>query len=263
MAWHIISLAPLLWALARRLLRQKARGVCRVYCTDEKFLPRKVEIKVRSHVYRHWWRYRKLVTFRFDQRLGTYEEKKNDWIERERRKNSIGLQRWTCARVSMLVDKFMRHKDDPRVLVVVTWKDGCGSPYCSHVPTSWFRDQVMEDVVNKREFVFRMKTQGFFSLQDMAYRGVVKILNEDVQDKDMILVVDDEPLKRDGKMPLMPGDLQEYKEEEAKCEEKLLVLNGEKCIEETKAVRGVETQDTDRKGKEQENKEMLPSNAEQ
>ena len=211
-------------SLARRLLRQRARGVCRVYCADEEFLPRKVEIKVRSHVYRSWFRYRKLVTFRFNQRLWTYEQKKNDWIERERRKHSTDLQRWTSAQVSMLIDKFMRHKDDYYVFVIVTWKDQCGRPSRSHVPTSWFRDQVMEDVVNKREFVFRIQTQAFFSIQDMAYRGVARIQKGNLEYKDMIQVVDDEPLI---------SDLQESKEEEAKCEEELLVLNGEECREET------------------------------
>ena len=219
---------------------------------------------MRSHEYKSWYRYRKLVTFRFNQRLqGTYEEKKNDWIQRERLKNSTGLQRWKSAQVSMLIDKFMRHKDDYYVFVIITRKDQCGKPSRIHMPMSWFREQVMEDVVNKREFVFRIKTQGFFSVQDMACRGVARIQKENIEYKDMFLVVDDEPLISDSKMPLMPEDLQESKEEEAKCEEELLVLNGEECREETKAVKEGEIQDTDRKGKGEENKEMLPSNAQQ
>lgn len=86
---------------------------------------------------------------------------------------------------------------------------------------------------------------------------------EEIQEKKIIVLADDEPLISDGKMPVMPDHLQESEADEAKCEEDQPVLNGEKCREETKVVKEGEIRGNNNKGKGEENKEMLPSNAEE
>lgn len=231
---------------------------------DEKFLPRKLKIEVMSHVFGVAYRHRELITFRFDQSLRTYKEKKSDWIERERQRNSPGPQRWTSAPASMLLNQFIRHKGDLRMRVTVTWKDEWGGgPTRSFVPMLWFSEQVREDVVNKREFVFRIWTQGGFSSQHEGFRGLVRMKKENIEDRDMILVVDDEPLISDGETPLVPEQLQESEEEEAKWEEELLVLNGEERRGETKEVGEGEMQHTNKEVKGEDNKGMIPSNAEE
>ena len=164
----------ILKSLARVLLRQKATGVCRVYCMDQKFVPRKLKIEVKSHVFGVASRYKELITFRFDTKLNTYKEKKMDWIERERQRNSPGPQRWTSAPASMLLNKFNKHKGDLWMRVTVTWRDQWGDgPSCSLVPMLWFSEQVREDVVNTKEFVFRIWTQGGISSQHEGCTGLV------------------------------------------------------------------------------------------
>ena len=193
---------------------------------DEKFLPRKMKIEVMSYVFRVVHRHRELITFRFDQRMKTYTEKKRNWIERGRQRNSPGPQRWTSATVSLSLNQFMRHKGDMWIRVTVTWDDQWGDgPTQSFVPMSWFSEQVWEDVVNEREFVFRIWTQGGYSSQNEGFRGLVRIKKESTEDRDMVLVVDDEPMMSDGETSLVPQQQQESEEEEPKCEEELVVLN--------------------------------------
>ena len=146
--------------------------------------------------------------------------------------------------------------------VTVTWSDHWGDgPTRTFVPMLWFSEQVWEDVVSKREFVFRIWTQGGFPSGNEGFRGLVRIKKENTEDRNMILIIDDEPLINDGETPLMPEQLQESQEEEAKCEEELLLLNAEECIQDTIEVKQGEMQDNSKeKGKGEENKQVFPSN---
>ena len=101
-----------------------------------------------------------------------------------------------------------------------------------------------QNVVNEREFLFCIWTQGGFSSQYEGFRGLVRIKKERTEDRDMILVVNDEPLKSDTETLLLPDQEQESEDEEAKCEEALLVMNGEECRKEAKYVTEGEMQDS-------------------
>ncbi|MPC67143.1 hypothetical protein E2C01_061310 [Portunus trituberculatus] len=81
------------------------------------------------------------------------------------------------------------------------WDDG---PTRTFVPTLWFFEQVWEDVVNKSEFVFRIRTRDGLSPMDEGFRGLVRIKEESIKDRYMILVIDDEPLISNGETPLVP-----------------------------------------------------------
>ena len=212
------------------LLCQKARGVCQVYCMDQKFVPRKIKIELMSYVCLEEFCYRNFITFRFHKKPTTYKHKKMDWIERERRKNLLGPQRWTSAPASILLNHVIRHRKAFWMRVTVTWSHQWGdapSRTRNFVPMIWFTDQVYDDIINRREFVFRIWTQTGFTSKHEGFRGLVKVKKEpNIQDENMLLAVDDKPLISSADTPIIPDQLgQESAEKEAKCTEQLITFN--------------------------------------
>ena len=249
------------------VLCRKARGVCQVYCLDQKFVPRKLKIELMSYVCLEEFRYRKLITFRFDKKPATYKDRKMDWIERERRRNLRGPQRWTSAPASMLLNHFIRHRKAFWMRVTVTWSDLWGDgPSRNFVPFIWFTDQVFDDIVNGREFVFRIWTQTGFTSKHEGFKGIVKVKKEpNIVDENMLLVVDDKPSISSAETPLMPEQLgRESREKEAKCTEELITFNEEERRQRnTKEIRESEIKDSYQQEEKEEENEKITNNSQE
>ena len=234
---------------------------------DQKFVPRKLKIELMSYVCLEEFCYRNLITFRFHKKPTTYKHKKMDWIERERRKNLRGPQRWTSAPASILLNHFIRHRKAYWMRVTVTWSDQWGdapSRTRNFVPMIWFTDQVYDDIINRRKFVFRIWTQTGFTSKHEGFRGFVKVKKEpNIQDENMLLAVDDKPLISSAETPIMPEQLgQESGEKEAKCTEQLITFNEhERRQTSTKQIRESDRDSNQQDGKEEN--ENIPNHSQE